>query len=98
MFEQILFKLTRILGPRKRIAECLKVSIKIVNNWFTRDRKISVEYALAIEITVSEIAAKKGTEKIRAETIAPYAAKQISEFRKLVIREFLENQNKSLPD
>jgi len=91
MFHEFLFKLDRLIG-RKALAKHCEVSIKIVNNWFTRDKNIRVEHALAIENLTSKLADKNGTKKITAENISPYAAKQIKEFRVTVIREFLKNQ------
>jgi DNA-binding transcriptional regulator YdaS (Cro superfamily) len=62
MFYDALFRLVRIVGSRKNIATHVKTSIRIVNNWFTRDQKIRVEHALAIETLTAEIADKEGIE------------------------------------
>jgi hypothetical protein len=92
MFHNALFNLVRIVGSRKSLAKYLEISVKMLNKWFTRDKKIRVEHALSIEILSSRFAEKKGTPIIKAESIAPYAAKQINEFRKTVIREYLKGQ------
>ena len=94
MFHDYLFKAQKILGSRKEMAKATGVSIKIVNNWFTRDRHIALEHALMIEIKIHEKIAQKIAQKrakgemleewmviIRAESLSPYAAKQIKKFR-----------------
>jgi DNA-binding transcriptional regulator YdaS (Cro superfamily) len=84
MYHDALFKAIRMIGSRKKTAKLLGVSIKIINNWFTRDRKIRVEHALMLEVITDNIAKKQAKQKIMAEQFAPHAAYQINAFRKML--------------
>jgi DNA-binding transcriptional regulator YdaS (Cro superfamily) len=84
MFHDVLFKAIRMIGSRKKTAKLLRISLKIVENWFTRDQRIRVEHALMLEVLTDAIAVKKGTQKINAEELAPYAATQIIAYKKMI--------------